>query len=1305
MAHGSIGHLGDFHPESEDWISYTERLEFYFVANGIEDPTKRRAILLSVCGSSTYQLIRDLLSPTKPTDKTFAELVALVQEHQQPAPSFIVQRYSFNTRVQQPGETINEYIAQLRKIAQHCRYGAVLEDMLRDRVVCGCRNKGLQHKLLADPTLTFDKALALAKSTETAEISAKDLPGGTVHQVRFHRRRSSQPSKSSPPLKATVQPTQPCSRCGAVHSPSTCRFKTSTCHYCKKVGHLASVCRKKARDQKSTPREGGNTRNHQLDAAVSEEPDDPAYALHYSTTKRPRPIVVSVTLSNVDTTMEVDTGATLSVMSEETYNRLWDPDIRPLLRPSSAQLTTYTGEKISVIGTINVDVSYQHQQHKLQLLIVPGTGPSLLGRDWLQHINLDWTRVNLLHSSPDKRIDEVLAKYPSVFKDDLGEIQGATATLNVDSSKPPRFYKARPVPYSLRTKVEAELTRLQDMGVISPVQFSDWAAPIVPVVKRDGKIRICGDYKLTINAISKTDSYPLPRIEDIFASLSGGKSFTKLDLAHAYQQIPLAEDSKKYTTINTHKGLFRYNRLPFGVASAPAIFQRGMESILQGLPHVCVYLDDILVTGPSDEAHIKAVDEVLRRLSEAGVRLKREKCSFMLPSVEYLGHRISSVGLQPTDEKIRALKEAPVPCNISQLKSFLGLLNYYGKFVPNLSTLLSPLHRLLQKKSTWTWGPEQQQVFDRVKSILTSDSVLAHYDPSKPLILACDASPYGVGAVLSHKLDDGSERPIAYASRSLGPAEKKYSQLDKEGLAIIFGVKRFHHYLVGRHFVILSDHKPLQHIFQSTSGVPTLASARIQRWALILGTYNYTIEYKPGPAHANADVFSRLPLPDCPQNVPIPGETILVLNMLNALPVTAAQIRQWTARDPTLSQVRLMLSSGWQHTSQSELAPYSQRQTELSLHDGCVLWGSRVVIPPPGRERILDELHEGHPGISRMKSLARSFVWWPGLDKALEQRVKDCDACQRTRNLPAAAPILPWSWPEHPWARIHVDYAGPYLGHMFLVVVDAHSKWMEVKMVKNATSTTTITALRSIFSTHGIPELLVSDNGTVFTSQEFKDFTKQNGIRHTTSAPYHPATNGLAERAVQTFKSFLKKSPDGSLEDRLSKFLFSYRITPHSTTGNSPAELLFGRRPRSILDLVRPNLAQHVQTRQQQQKLHRDRNAKSRVFSVDDPVFVCNLPSKKDWLPGTIVRTTGPLSFEIALADGRTVRRHYDHIRSRDIRTPSSTNDWTDIPDIPVPVLDPSPPSGPPTPSPPPPRRSGRISVRPDRLVDHLLLS
>ena len=334
----------------------------------------------------------------------------------------------------------------------------------------------------------------------------------------------------------------------------------------------------------------------------------------------------------------------------------------------------------------------------------------------------------------------------------------------------------------------------------------------MPVVKCDGSIRVCGDYKLTINQAAQVDTYPLPLIEDLFASLAGGKVFSKVDLAHAYQQLCLDVESRKYVTINTHKGLFRYTRLPFGVAAAPAFFQSTMEAILRDLPHVCVYLDDILVTGASETAHLYNLSVVLERLEVAGVRLKREKCSFMLQEVEYLGHRVSARGLQPLASKVQAIQDAPTPKDVSQLRSFLGMLNYYGRFLPDLATLLSPLYELLQSSKKWSWEERQDRYFKEAKKLLATSDVLTHYDPRKPLVLSCDASPYGVGAVLSHGMPDDTEQPIAFASRSLSPTERKYAQLDKEALAIIFGVKRFHQYLYGRNFSILSDHKPLQYL-------------------------------------------------------------------------------------------------------------------------------------------------------------------------------------------------------------------------------------------------------------------------------------------------------------------------------------------------------------------------------------------------------------------------------------------------------------------------------------------------------------
>ena len=943
---------------------------------------------------------------------------------------------------------------------------------------------------------------------------------------------------------------------------------------------------------------------------------------------------------------------------KKTYRESWPTQSSPTLQPSDAKLKTYTGEDIQIKGKIQVDVTLQHQRATLPLLVVQGNGPTLLGRDWLQVIQLDWSKLHSVHSVSKNDLQEVLNRHPAVFKNELGHIKNMKAKIYVDADAKPRFFRARPVPYALRQGIEKELERLLKDGVIEQVQFSEWAAPVVPVLKKDNSVRLCGDYKVTINQVAKTDTYPLPRIDDLFASLAGGTCFSKLDLAHAYHQIPLDEASKKYATINTHKGLYRYNRLPFGISSAPSIFQRTIENILQDTAGVAVYIDDILITGKDDAEHLQNLDKVLSKLEEAGVRLKKDKCFFQLPSVEYLGHKVSAAGLQPTDAKVKAIKEAPAPMNVSQLKSFLGLVNYYGKFLPNLSSVLSPLYRLLQSSTKWSWGAEQATAFQKVKSMLTSDSILVHFDPDKELLLSCDASPYGVGAVLSHKLEDGQEKAIAFASRSLAPAEKNYSQLEKEGLAVIFGVKRFHQYLFGRNFTIYSDHKPLHHLFRETNAIPAMASARIQRWVLTLGAYNYSIMYKAGKLNANADLLSRLPLPETPLEIPVPQETILLMESFQQSPVTASQIKTWTNRDPVLSSVRDLILRGWKESDNPALQPYQQRQNELSTHDGCLLWGNRVIIPIAGRKFVLDELHEGHPGVSKMKSLARSFVWWPKMDSEIEECVKQCVNCQQNQHNPAKAPLHPWDYPKRPWVRLHADYAGPVKGKMLLVLVDAYSKWLEVRAVSSATAAATIAELRSIFATHGLPEILVTDNGTCFTSAEFQDFTQGNGIRHIKTSPYHPASNGLAERSVQTLKEYLKKNDTDDLNTNISRFLFRNRITPHSTTGVSPAELLLGRIPRSRLDLIKPSLDMKVYNKQIKQKGYHDQHTKERSFAVGDLVFVSELPCKRKWFQGKIIERKGPLTYIVELSDGRIIRRHVDHIRVRTSETvPQTTED------------------------------------------------
>ena len=397
-----------------------------------------------------------------------------------------------------------------------------------------------------------------------------------------------------------------------------------------------------------------------------------------------------------------------------------------------------------------------------------------------------------------------------------------------------------------------------------------------------------------------------------------------------------------------------------------------------------------------------------------------------------------------------------------------------------------------------------------------------------------------------------------------------------------------------------------------------MASARLQRWALILSAYQYTISYRPGEKLANADGLSRLPLPASPLNVPLPGEVVFLLQTLQSSPITAETIKHWIDKDPILSRVRNLVAKGWNGHADSQLKPYWERKDKLSVLDGCVPRGNRVVIPRAGRERVMDLLHDGHPGIVKMKGIARQVVWWPGIDGDLTAKVQQCETCQVNQKCPAAAPLHVWEWPEKPWSRIHVDHAGPFQGKTILVVVDAHSKWIEAVTVPSTSSTATIKVLRNLFATHGIPELLVSDNGTSFTSEEFKEFLQRNGIRHRTSSPYHPATNGLAERAVQVVKTGLRKIPEGDMDMRLARLLFKYRNTPHTTTGVSPAELLLGRKPRTHLDLMHPDLSNRVIDKQMAQKTAYDGKKRERSYHIGDHVYVKNFQAGDKWIPGDI---------------------------------------------------------------------------------------
>ena len=822
-----LGKISEFDPAIEDFETYVERLKLFMTANDIAD-AKKVPVFLSCIGPRPYKLLKSLLTPEKPEEKGLESLIDTLKSHYAPKPVVISERFKFYQRVQREGESISSYAAELKNLTVYCEFGDFLNQALRDKFVCGLRNTATQKKLLSEEKLTFDGALKIAVAMETAERNTKDIKGelnqdgSGIHRlsqgpVNAGQRKSKQypnsknpQSQKSPRTSHQNQPSGQtgqsvkkkvlCPRCRkGPHPEYKCRYRNFKCRKCGEIGHLEVACGSSS-IKFLEAQEIENDDN--MESQEESDKQDPFSLFHMSSSKSDKcikPIEVCVNLSGQDLDLEVDTGSEMTLVPIDIYEKKFS-ELK--LQPCAHKFYTYNNQQVPTVGQLDVEVKYKGQSCILPIVIVDVRNQSpVLGRNWLYDLKLDWKGLLKVFRMSNGKTDFSL-KYPEVFQEGLGTVKGYKARIYLKENSTPIFKKARPVPFALKSAVDKEIDRLEADGVLVKVNHSDWASPIVVVPKADGGIRICADFKVSINQCIDVDRYPLPTTEELFACLTGGKYFSKLDLTSAYQQLIVEEDSQFLLTVNTHKGLYKYTRLPFGMASAPAIFQSNMDQILNGLPGVICYLDDILITGSSKEEHNANLEAVLVRLRDHGLHVKLSKCKFLEQSVEYLGHCIDSEGIRPSPSKIAAIQNMTVPSNVTELRAFLGIIHYYNKFIPNLSSQLQPLNELLRKGVTWKWSKECEKVFRNAQKALTADTLLTHYDSTKSITLSCDASAKGLGAVISNIQSDTSEKPIAYASRTLNKAECNYSQIEKEALAIIFGLKKFHKYLYGRSFIL-----------------------------------------------------------------------------------------------------------------------------------------------------------------------------------------------------------------------------------------------------------------------------------------------------------------------------------------------------------------------------------------------------------------------------------------------------------------------------------------------------------------------
>ena len=895
-------------------------------------------------------------------------------------------------------------------------------------------------------------------------------------------------------------------------------------------------------------------------------------------------------------------------------------------------------------GVTDVTINAGDRSCQCTCFVVPAGETVLFGRDVISQLHL-------------------LSKNEQPFsKTDVNVVRIEPIDITVDPQVPPASLPARRHAFTLHAAIEAELQRLKEADVIESVrEATPWVSPLVPVRKSNGALRLCVDYRQLNKAIVR-ERHMLPTLEEITSKLAGAKMFSVLDAESGFHQIPLSERSRKYTTFITPCGLYRFKRLPFGIACAPEIFQRVVEDILRGLDGVLVYVDDILVFGKDREEHDARMKSALERLSAANLTINWAKCQIRQTRVKYLGHWLTDQGISPDADKMRAIQDMPCPQSVADVRRFLGMITYLGKFIPTLAQATKSL-RELAKRDPFVCDGALEQAFKEAKRVVGAAlQKLAYFQPSPlvPTAISSDASPKGLGAMLWQQDRRGEWIPVAGASRSLTDTETRYSQMEREMLGVVFAITRFRQYVLGRQVQVFTDHKPLISIIHKPfDEVPP----RLQRWLVALMPYQFSLTYKPGQNLVCADTLSRAPLPEqicMPEECRGIGEYVSMV--LEEAPVKVSDIQLATKEDPVLSSVmHRVLTNAWKGYSPSEELYYLVRD-QLTVVDDILLLANRYVIPEALRRSILRLGHEGHPGLEAFRDTLRTRVWWPGLTKDVTIFAERCDVCWRRRLNPPQQ--LQPSDPEIVWNKLAVDLV-TIEGKTCVSVIDYGSRFPEIIPLEDTTAAGVINKLMEVFARYGLPAVMVSDNGPQFSAKEMNNFLKQLGIQHVRASPRYPQSNGMVERLHRTVKERLKGlRPSIPFYRRLQQTLMDIRNSVNRMLGTTPSEALFQR----ILQTRVPayGTARVVNPEHQSQ-------AKAEMANNHDSRRgVCSLPKLKS---GTVVvlqdgythpskqwKVLEQYGQQVSVTDGqRIMLRNRRHVRPWQPYTPITLPEASDV--------------------------------------------
>ncbi|MES9882797.1 MAG: RNase H-like domain-containing protein [Sedimenticola sp.] len=1283
---GEFAVLGEQTNLAKAWEQYMKRFEYYIRAAGITKDEQKRALLLHVSG----QQVQDIFETLPDTGTTYDHAVLHLTNYFKPRKNVAYDRHVFRKAKQEDVETIDNFVVRLSKLAMSCEYGDK-DEMVRDQIVDNCRSNDLRKKLLSEQNLTLERVQTIARTYELSEVHANKMsmhdrqPTQEVNKLWKTNKgkqsypkpkhgatgytntkqgatgytsntKGAQPWNRRPGQQTDTRPnrqtegnnprkTALCYRCGDKgHYGKECvRSRGVICNDCGREGHFARVCKSKEKNVHAI--------NHSGDSDDREDWDE-IFVLNGK-----HDASVRINLQGKYLNILVDSGSSVNAIDRQTFEKLRSADTP--LEKSNSKIYPYGGKlPIQLYGKTTLQVTVANKVYQIEFQIINGTGKPLIGHKTatelgLLHIGM----INSVTPTNSDTTDSILRSYEDRFTG-IGKLKDFQLRLHIDKTVKPVAQPARKIPFKMRQQVEQKLKQLQEMDIVESVTGpTPWVSALVPIPKKDGDIRLCVDMRQANKAVQR-ERFPMPNIDETLEEMNGASVFSRLDLKQSFHQIELEESSRYITTFASHNGLFRYKRLIFGINSAPETHQRIIQHTIQDIPGCKNIADDIIIYAQNQAEHDKILKLLLERLREKNLTLNKAKCEFNKPELKFMGHTLSKQGIKIDESKVKAVMETEAPKNPTEIKSYLGLVSYCSKFLPNFATIAEPLRKLTRKDVEWQWGADQQSAFDALKQSLTSADVMAYYNANAETRLIVDASPFGVGGILSQKQPNGDYRPVCFASRTLNPVERRFSQTEREALSILFAIQRFNVYLYGMEFEVYTDHRPLERIFTSMHEAPP----RIQNWVLKLQCYTFKVRYLPG--HLNsADRLSRSPLSENVHTRECTSNTDSYVHYVasGSLPhaIKMEELQRACESDKILSIVRKCLSSNrW--AKNPEIKPYFQIRNEITVDNAILLKGTKLIVPASLQTRVLELAHESHFGIVKTKQLVRGKVWWPKIDESIERMIQTCHACQLLSPPPREPQIVTSELPKAPWEKLAMDLTGPYGNNeQLLVIVDYYSRFPVVEIMTSTTSASIINKLRRTFSLLGIPREIVTDNAQNFVSEEFTQFLNENGIKHSRVLPYWPRANGLVER----FNKSLNKSIRASVLQKLNwrvemdKFLLQYRATPHCTTNISPAELLYNRQiVTKVPQYNATRVPRKLRIRDSQQKrkikMYANRNKSSIIqkFNQGQNVVILKLrdhtKTSPTWekTPFIVVNQKGTMLL-LKSETGNMLRRHVSHVR------------------------------------------------------------